>query len=149
MKKENIRIFAMSFVMICVLIAGLCVLYKQPLVFAEGYQFPQFFTLFLLLGTLSFGLVFVMETLERIFKRFLTPTFTSAPATYIYFTLVSAFGLFVFTLLAGFSESGLPFFYYGCVTNSCIYLFSAYAVTFVVAVYFAYRLIKASSTKSV
>jgi hypothetical protein len=147
MKKKNLKIFAVSFVIIYAMISGLCFLKKQPLVFAYGYGFSQFFTLFILLGLLSFCLVFVMDNLERILQKIPSTMFSSPFSIYTYFIIASAFGLFVFTLFSGFAESGLPFFYYGCVTNSCIYLSSGYIVTFVVAVYFAYRFIKSRATK--
>lgn len=82
-----------------------------------------------------------MDILEKIFKKFLSPLFTQPISIYAYFILLSAFGLFILTLFAGFIESGYsPFFYYGCVTNSCLYLTSGYTVTCIAAIYFAYRI---------
>jgi len=141
MPKRNLKIFTLSFVFVYALISGLCIINRQPLVFSPGYGFPQFFELFILLGVLSFSLCIVMEIFEKILQRFIT-FFTSSVAIYAYFVFASLFGLFVFTLFAGFVESGLPFFYYGCITNSCIYLLGGYTATFIVAVYFARRFIK-------
>jgi hypothetical protein len=145
MKRENLKIFSISFVLVYAMIAGLCIINKQPLIFADGYSFSQFFALFILLGFLSFALIFVMESLEKILKKFLFPKLTSSFSIYAYFIIISILGLFAFTLFAGFVESGIsPFLYYRCFTNSCLYLFSGYAVTFLIAVYFAYRFIKSS-----
>ncbi len=141
MKKENLRIFTLSFAIVYIMTASLCVLYRQPLVFSPGYSFSQFLTLFILLGLFSLALTLVMDILEKIFKKFLSPLFTQPISIYAYFILLSAFGLFILTLFAGFIESGYsPFFYYGCVTNSCLYLTSGYTVTCIAAIYFAYRI---------
>lgn len=142
MKKDNLKIFAVCFVIAYSLTTGLSILNRQPLVFASEYSLGQFIVLFVLVGFLNLGLVFVMETLEKLLKKYFSSIFTSAIAIYAYFIFVSAFGLFAFTLFSGFAESGQPFLYYGCVTNSCIYLFNGYTVTLVMAVYFAYRLVK-------
>ncbi len=148
MKKENLKIFTVCFVIVYVLTAGLSILNRQPLVFAPEYSLGQFIVLFVLMGFLSFGLVFVMETLEKLFKKYFSSVLTSPLSIYAYFILVSTFGLFAFTLFSGFAESGRPFLYYGCVTNSCIYLFNGYTVTLVMAVYFAYRFVKNLSQKA-
>lgn len=148
MKKENLKIFAISFAIVYVMIASLCVLNRKPLIYVRGYNFSQFFTLFIFLGLISSGLVFVMDILEKIHQKFLTPILSSPISIYAYYILVSVFGLFAFTLFAGLVEAGQPFYLYGCVTNSCIYLFSGYTVTFVAAVYFAYRFIKGSLVKA-
>lgn len=148
MKKENLKISVVCFVIIYVLIAGLSILNNQPLIFVPGYNLGQFIFLFFLLGFLIFGLVFVMESLEKLLKKFLVRILSSPFSIYAYFVLMSFFGLFAFTIFSGFAESGRPFFYYGCVTNSCFYLFSGYAVTFVMAVYFAYRFVKTLSLKA-
>ncbi|MEM7345312.1 MAG: hypothetical protein AAF485_13820, partial [Chloroflexota bacterium] len=72
----------------------------------------------------------------------------SSNSIYAYFILTSVLGLFAFTLIAGFIESGFsPFFYYGCVGNSCLYLIGGYSVTIITATYFAYRLIQANSVQ--
>lgn len=39
MKKENLRIFTLSFAIVYIMTASLCVLYRQPLVFSPGYSF--------------------------------------------------------------------------------------------------------------
>lgn len=149
MKKGNIKIFALSFAFVYVMIAGLCIYYKQPLIFVYDYDFPQFLALFILLGFLSLGLIVVMDGLEKILKKFRFSMLPNPLFIYPYFIILSAFGLFIFTLFSGYVEShGLaPFYFYGCVTNSCLYLTSGYTVTFLTAIYFAYRFIKSSLTK--
>lgn len=142
MKKENYKIFSISFIFIYVLIFSLCVLDRQPLIFRKGYNLSQGITLFLLLGSLSFVLILVMETLEKKLTKIYEKRVLSPVAVYAYFVLLSIFGLFLFTLFAGFIESGLLFFYYGCVTNSCIYLLGGYTTTLLVSIYFAQRFIK-------
>ncbi len=149
MKKDNLKIFAVCFVIVYVLTAGLSILNRQPLVFALDYSIGQFILLFILMGILSFSLVFVMENLEKLLKKYLSPVFISPPSIYAYFIFVSALGLFAFTLFSGYAKSGRPFLYYGCVTNSCIYLFNGYTVTLITAVYFAYRFVKNLSSKVV
>jgi hypothetical protein len=149
MKKDNLKIFAICFIIVYVLTAGLSILNRQPLVFTLDYSIGQFILLFILMGFLSFSLVFVMENLEKLLKKYLSSVFISPPSIYAYFVLVSTFGLFVFTLFSGYAESGRPFLYYGCVTNSCIYLINGYSVTLITAVYFAYRFVKNLSSKSV
>ncbi|MBT3321475.1 MAG: hypothetical protein HN392_04235 [Anaerolineae bacterium] len=144
-KKKNLKIFFISFILIYGIISILCLISKQPLVFAYGYNFFQFLTLFIILGLLSFSLILVMEYLEKMLKKFSENKRLSAFAVYAYFIFISAFGLFAFTVFAGFAESGLPFFYYGCVTNSCIYLLGGYVTTFIVSVYFAHRFLKNST----
>jgi hypothetical protein len=149
MKKENLKIFAFCFVIVYVLTAGLCILNRMPLVFVLDYSIGQFILLFILMGFLSFSLVFVMENLEKLLNKYFSSVFISPSSIYAYFILISAFGLFAFTLFSGYAESGRPFLYYGCVTNSCIYLFNGYSVTLITAVYFAFRFVKNLSSKAV
>jgi len=156
MKKKNLKIFTVSFALVYVMIASLSIINKQPLIFIPVYDFQQFFYLFILLGFLSLGLVLVLDSLEKIFKKYLTQILTSPLFIYAYFILLSAFGLFIFTLIAGYVEWKYTypllighfagrfslFYYYGCFSNSCFYLISGYIVTFIAAVYFANRFIK-------
>ena len=144
LKKKDLKIFSVSLTLVYVMNSSLCIIDRQPLVFVRGYNFFQFLTLFILLGLLSFGLILVMENLEKILEKLSANMRFSAFTIYAYFIFISAFGLFAFTVFAGFAESGLPFFYYGCVTNSCIYLFSGYITTFIVSVYFAHRFVNVS-----
>lgn len=137
MKKENRKIFLICFVVVYIMIASLSMINRQPLVFVPGYSLGQFIVLFFLLGFLSFGLVFLMENLEKLLDKYLTVIASSTLMIYAYFLITSILGLFVFTLFSGFAESGRPFFYYRCVTNSCIYLLSGYTVTIIAAIYFA------------
>ena len=148
MKKENIKIYGICFLIIYGMISVLCVLNRQPLVFAFQYSLDQFIFLFLLLGALCFALVFVMQILEKLFKKFFASVFVSPILIYAYFILVPVFILFIFTLLSGYVESGFPFLYYYCVTNSCIYLFSGYTVTLIMGAYFARRFSKNEFSKA-
>ena len=144
MKKENLTVLGISFAIIYLIIAALCILNGQPLIFPPvQYDVSQFLALFILLGFLSVGLILVMDNLEKLYKEFLTSNLTTSTSIYSYFILTSGLGLFAFTLIAGFIESGFsPLFYYGCVGNSCLYLIGSYSVTTITAIYFAYRLIR-------
>jgi hypothetical protein len=158
MKKKNLKIFTISFALVYVMIASLSIINKQPLIFVPVYDFQQFFYLFILLGLLSLGLILVLDSLEKIFKKYLTQILTTPLLIYAYFILVSTFGLFIFTLIAGYVEWKYtfpvfvwhfatrfsPFYYYSCVSNSCIYLIAGYTITLATAVYFSNRLIKSS-----
>ena len=70
-KKKNLKIFLVSFILIYTMISSLCIISKQPLVFAYGYNFFQFLTLLILLGLLSFSLIIVIEYLEKMLKKLL------------------------------------------------------------------------------
>ena len=142
MKLAKWKIFVMAFVVVYVMISGLCVLTGQPLIFADGYDLPRFLSLLVLLGVLTFCLALVIRALEIIYQKHLVITLDSPRSVYSYFIVTSVIVLFLFSLVAGHVESGRYFFYYGCVTNSCIYLFSGYTVTILTSALFAHRYVK-------
>jgi hypothetical protein len=92
--------------------------------------------------------VFVLEFLEKALVKFFAQSLNSPVSIYAYFILVSFFLLFIFTLFSAYLEylGSAPFMYYGCVTNSCIYLFSAYTVTFIAAFYFSRRYLEKNAS---
>ncbi len=148
MKRQNIKIYIATLALVYMMIASACFLNRLPLVFSRGYSNSQFFALFILLGLLNLGLILAMDTLEKAIKKYLTSILTTPLSVFAYFILSAFMVLFVFTLIAGFVESGFwPFYYYGCISNSCIYLVSGYTATFVASVYFAYRYVKATMLK--
>jgi hypothetical protein len=142
MKKEKLKIFVGAFIVVYVMIAGLCILTGQPLIFADGYSFPQFLSLFVLLGGLTCCLALVIHALEIIYQKHLVAKLASPSSVYSYFIFTSVIVLFLFSLVAGYVESGRYFFYYGCVTNSCFYLISGYTVTILTSALFAHRYVK-------
>jgi hypothetical protein len=139
MKKEKLKIFVGALLVVYVMIAGLCILTRQPFIFAYGYELPNYLSLFVLLGVLTFCLWLVIRALEIIYQKHLAIRLESARAVYFYFIFTSVFVLFLFSLVAGHVESGRYFFYYGCVTNSCIYLISGYTVTTLTSALYAHR----------
>lgn len=139
---KKLKIFIAAFIIVYVMIAGLCVLSGQPLIFVPGYNLQHFLNLFVLLGVLIIGLALVIRVLEIIYQKHLVATLASPRSIYFYFIFSSVFVLFLFSLLAGYVESGRYFFYYGCVTNSCVYLFSGYTVTILTSALFAHRYVR-------
>ena len=128
-KKHSFLLWLLSFA----IIASLCVLNRQPLIFHPiDYGIGQFLALFFLLGILMLGLTGVLNTLAKIRQKIFTKT-----NIYIYYEIGALGSLFIFTLFAGFVESLNPFLYYFCVSNSCIYLLSGYSVTLLAAFLFA------------
>ncbi len=135
------KIFFLTWFLAFFLISALCIFDRQPLLFHPiDYGFGQSTLLFVLLGALSFGLLGVLDILKKIQGKFFQSF--SQQGIYAYYLIGTVSGLFILTLFSGFAESFRPFFYYSCVTNSCIYLFSGYLVTILATILFAREQLK-------
>ncbi len=134
----NKKIFFLIWFLSFFIIAPLCILNKEPLIFHPvDYGLGQFIFLFILLGILSFGLLGVLDILKRVQQKMFPELDTQL--IYPYYLTASIGSLFIFTLFAGFTESLNPFLYYFCITNSCIYLLGGYAVTIIASYFFSKR----------
>ncbi len=128
------RIYSTAVVISFALIALLCILFQQPLIFSPiKYGLIDFLSLFLLMAILNVGLVFLILEPLRFLNRKLI--YISKPIIrFAYFGLISLTALFFTSLLFGSVESphGYPFYYYNFSNNSWIYLVSA-AITVLLA----------------
>ena len=132
MKTKNV--FLASYLLSYILISGLCIINNQPLIFYPmKYDLFEFTKLAILLGILNIGLIFILTRLEKAKKKGLLNTINA----YMYFIVNTSIILFVFTLISGYIESGVPFFYYFCIENSCLYLIGGYITTIFAAFLFA------------
>jgi hypothetical protein len=123
---RKLKIFGLSFGFVFVLTAILCMISGLPFIYAPvDYGLTGFFKLALLLGFLVFCLVYVNFPVLKWIKD---KAFKSAN-DFIFHLTATLLILQVVTLITGYMESlttrGVEpdfFYYYKCVTNSCIYI---------------------------
>ncbi len=123
---NKIKLLLLAFGMAFTATAALCILTGNPLVYHPiDYGITGFSEFALLILLLSLGLVYinlpVLHWLKKISKLNLNPV--------VYYITMTLIVLQVVTMVTGFYESLITrgveadaFYYYKCVTNSCLYI---------------------------
>jgi hypothetical protein len=141
MRKFKNRLFWMTFVTTTLSIGGLCVLYKQPWFLGEAvYNLNTFLNFIIFTAFLSMSLVYMcLPLLYRLNEK--TPLLRTTP---VFVLMGSMLILQIFTLVTGYLASAIfssngpsLFYYYGCVTNSCICIAVGNFVTVIASIRFA------------
>lgn len=146
------RIFRISFVIMFLLTAFLCIVSKQPLFLSPiKYSFFSFIELAIVICIFCFLLAYITLPLLNIFK----PSKPKSGRFELYFLFTTLPILQAVTLFFGYLESSLGtstggdlFFYYRGVTNSWIYIISGNITASIAASLYAnYQLKKKKETK--
>jgi len=140
---KNRKLFMLAFVLAFASTSILCIACGHPLIFLPvSYKLIDFFVFGILIGSLCFGLVFINMPFVKFFL-WLTKLKISLHAYYIISTLLI---LQILTLALGYLESyftrGMqptPFYYYGGVGNSLIYILTGNLTAIIVSYLYAQR----------
>lgn len=124
---KKLKLFGLSFAVVYLLTATLCLIFNQPLIYSPIYGIIEFINLAVLLGILIFLMVYINFPVLKWIK---TRVFKNSN-NFIYYSVATLLILQIVTLLTGYMESSATrgveadfLYYYKCVTNSCIYIFT-------------------------
>lgn len=117
--------------------ATLCIASGNPLVYYPiNYGIDGFFSFAILILLLSFGLVYINLSV----LKWLKTTMKINANSIIYYIVSTIFVLQIVTMLTGYFESfvtrgvqATAFYYYKCLSNSCIYILTGNLTAVIVA----------------
>jgi len=138
---NKIKIFFISLIIVFISTSILCIIFEQPLIYAPiNYGISNLLRLALLLSILVFGLVYINYPILFWIKK-KTKLMVNDLSFYLVITL---FILQIVTMVTGYLESfsrrGIDadfLYYYKCVTNSCIYIFTGNLTTIIATILYA------------
>jgi hypothetical protein len=151
MRKLKNYLFWMTFCITSLCIGVLCVVYEQPLFLGEAvYNVTTFLNFIVFTAFISMSLVYMcLPVLYRMNEKI-----RFMKSTTVFVLIGSILILQVVTMLTGYLDSAIfstngasLFYYYGCVTNSCIYIAVGNGVTVLAALRYA-TLVKKLKTDS-
>lgn len=135
------KLFFISFIIVFISTSVLCIIFEQPLIYAPvKYSVENLLHLALLLGFLVFSLVYISYPILHWLKKRLR--FRVNKFSFYLTTTLIILQLVTMTMgyLESYSRRGIDadfLYYYKCVTNSCIYIFTGNLTAIVATILYA------------